>query len=335
MEKYPLKFKPFFIEKIWGGDTLSKLFPQKAVPEEIPVGESWELSVRDDYDSVVANGPYAGESLKGLISRFSTELLGDNGYNGTAGSFPLLYKFLDAHKTLSVQVHPDDDFAMKNEGDLGKMECWYIISARPGSRVYKGVKEGCGRGDFERLLQKNRVEECLNSFEVKKGDVIFLPSRTLHAIGEGLVLYEIQQNSDVTYRAYDWGRMGKNGKPRPLHVDKVLTVTDFNPPERNIEEVPHPEGPFSRQKIIECTYFVLEQIVCSRGFKGITPDDRFMVLTIVDGEGTIRAGIDECFSGGDTMLLPAGVSFEMVPDAPSTILCSYVPPFSDWCKAGS
>jgi mannose-6-phosphate isomerase len=332
MNLYPLKMEPCLVEKIWGGSRLKNLFPAKGISTDALLGESWELAVRADHDSVITNGEYKGTKLSALIARYGDELVGLKGLDPETGRFPLLLKFLDASKVLSVQVHPDDEYALEHENDLGKTEAWYIISAEPGASLIKGVKPGTDAETFRTLLQENRLEECLNSFEVAPGDLVFLPPHTLHAIGEGLVLFEIQQNSDVTYRAYDWGRTDSDGIPRELHVDKVFEVADFSPPENNTETVEREEGDTVRTHLLENRYFVLEELKASSGFGVDVPDDRFLVLTCV--KGGLRADDPERteLSAGETVLLPAGYSCKAEPQEDSLFLVSYVSPSSDWFR---
>ncbi len=334
MDYYPLRLKPYTVEKIWGGTGISEFFPGKGIPSDKQIGESWELSARADHDSTVENGPYAGMTLTRLIARYGDELIGVRGLDPETGRFPLLLKFLDASRVLSVQVHPDDEYALRNENDLGKMEAWYILSSEPGASLIKGVKAGTTAEEFRTLLEEKRLEECLNSFEVSAGDIVFLPPRTLHAIGEGLMLFEIQQSSDVTYRAYDWGRTGMDGKPRELHVDQVLAVTDFSPPEENCVSVIREEGECVRTPLLDTRYFVLEEVIASEGFGMDISPACFMAVTCVKGSGMFSYAEEknEHVRAGDTFLLPAGFTCSFMPEGTSTLLFSYVPPAEDWLR---
>ncbi|MFC1581902.1 type I phosphomannose isomerase catalytic subunit [Planctomycetota bacterium] len=334
MEHYPLTFEPVLLDKIWGGHRLSELFPDKAIDPSRAVGESWELTARSDHDSIIANGIHAGRTINALIEEDPEGIVGAAALEAGRGRFPLLYKFLDASKTLSVQVHPDDDYGLAHGDDLGKMEAWYILAADPGATIIKGVKPGCSAASFRALLDDQRLEECLNAFEVEAGDCVFLPPRTLHAIGSGLVLFEIQQSSDITYRAYDWGRPGIDGQPRELHVAQVMEVTDFNPPAVNTEPIERSRRSFQVTRLTECSYFVLEDVRTADAFTVTAPEDRFAVLTIAEGAGHL--GTDDLhFGPGHTIMLPPSVACTVRPESPADILVSYVPPAGDVVQAGA
>jgi mannose-6-phosphate isomerase len=330
MDHRPLSLAPIFLEKVWGGTRLAGLFPAKGVPAGRPVGEAWELAARPDHASRVAAGPYAGATLAELVARFGPDLTGTRGRAEGDGRFPLLGKFIDAAEDLSLQVHPDDAYALAHTGDLGKMEAWYVIDAGPGARIIKGLRPGSGRDDFKRLLDAGRVAECLNAFPVKAGEVVFLPPRTLHAIGAGLVLFEIQQNSDVTYRAWDWGRTGTDGRPRTLHVDQVLEVADLAPPDRNTEPLPPPVRGRPRL-LVDCRYFVLEELRAAGPGLVRAPADRFMALTAVRGEGRLD-GMP--VAAGNSFCLPAGSRARLEPGPDLVLLAAMVPPRVDWLAEG-
>ncbi|HWI58045.1 MAG TPA: type I phosphomannose isomerase catalytic subunit [Bacillota bacterium] len=220
---YPLTFHPLFKERVWGGRKLEELYG-KPLPPAVPIGESWEISDRPGDVSVIANGPLAGKDLHWLVQHHTAELLGDA--QPYAGRFPLLIKLLDAQEKLSLQVHPPADKAAQLGGEP-KTEMWYIADAMPEAELYVGLKRGVTRGEFERKVQTGTVAECFHQVPVKAGDAMFLPSGRVHAIGAGLVIFEIQQNSDTTYRVFDWNRVGLDGKPRALHVAQSLASIDF------------------------------------------------------------------------------------------------------------
>ena len=221
---YPLKFQPIFKERVWGGRKLEELYG-KALPPGKPIGESWEISDRPGDISVIANGPLAGKNLHWLMEHHGRELLGPSQSSG--GRFPLLVKILDAQEKLSLQVHPPARKAAALGGEP-KTEMWYIADALPGAELYVGLRRGVTREEFERKTQSGTVEDCFHRVGVKRGDVMFLPSGRVHAIGSGLVIFEIQQNSDTTYRVYDWNRLGLDGKPREVHVSQSLESIDFS-----------------------------------------------------------------------------------------------------------
>jgi len=221
---YPLTFHPVFKERVWGGRDLDRLY-QKNLPASVPIGESWEITDRPEGVSVIANGPLAGKDLRWLMDHHARELLGPA--HPQSGRFPLLIKILDAREKLSLQVHPPAAVAGRLGGEP-KTEMWYVADAQPGAELYAGLRRGVTRGAFERKVRDGTVAECFHRVAVKPGDVMFLPSGRVHAIGAGIVIFEIQQNSDTTYRVFDWNRVGLNGKPRELHVEQSLQCIDFN-----------------------------------------------------------------------------------------------------------
>ena len=220
---YPFTFNPIFKERVWGGRNLDALY-KKSLPAKAPIGESWEISDRPGDASVINNGALAGRNLRWLMEHHERDLLGDA--PSQAGLFPLLIKILDAQERLSLQVHPPPGKAAELGGEP-KTELWHIAHAAPESELYVGLKRGITRSEFERRLKDGTVEECFHRIRVQTGDTMFLPSGRVHAIGAGLVIFEIQQNSDTTYRVYDWNRAGTDGKPRQLHVEQSLASIDF------------------------------------------------------------------------------------------------------------
>ena len=221
---YPLTFQPIFKERVWGGRRLEQLYG-KALPADVPIGEAWEIADRPEATSVIANGPLAGQDLRWLMENHPAEMLGP-AYSAV-GRFPLLIKLLDAREKLSLQVHPPAAVAAALGGEP-KTELWYIADAAPGAELYVGLRQGVVRADFERCIQDGSVADCFHRIPVAVGDVMFLPSGRVHAIGAGLVIFEIQQNSDTTYRVFDWNRVGLDGKPRATHVAESLASIDFN-----------------------------------------------------------------------------------------------------------
>ncbi len=221
---YPFTFQPICMEHVWGGQRLEKLFGKK-LPPEVPIGETWEISDRPEAISKITNGPLAGRDLRWLMENHATNLLGDA--PAINGRFPLLVKLIDAVEDLSIQVHPPDIMA----GQLGgepKTEAWYIAHADPGARIYAGLKNDTTRETFESNLRDGTLAECVHCLDVKTGEAMFLPSGRLHALGGGTVVIEVQQNSDTTYRVFDWNRTGLDGQPRELHIEQALASIDFN-----------------------------------------------------------------------------------------------------------
>src|SRR5882672_1179291 len=221
---YPLTFHPIFKERVWGGRKLENLY-QKRLPPGVPIGESWEISDRPGDVSVIANGPLAGKDLHWLVQNRGPELLGAARLE--QGRFPLLIKILDAQEKLSLQVHPPREKALELGGEP-KTEMWYVTDAEPGAELYVGLKKGVTRQEFEEKIPAGRVADCFHRLSVRRGDAMFLPSGRVHALGAGLVLFEVQQNSDTTYRVFDWNRAGLDGKPRELHLAQSLASVDFN-----------------------------------------------------------------------------------------------------------
>ena len=222
---YPLTFHPIFKDRVWGGREMERLY-QKKLPPGRPIGESWEISDRPGDVSVIANGPLAGKNLRWLMENHRAELLGD-AKPANENRFPLLCKILDAREKLSLQVHPPAGKAAELGGEP-KTEMWFIADAAPGAELFVGLKRGVTRAEFEKKIETGEVAECFHRVPVRAGDAMFLPSGRVHAIGAGLVIFEIQQNSDTTYRVFDWNRVGLDGKPRELHVAQSLASIDFN-----------------------------------------------------------------------------------------------------------
>ncbi len=222
---YGLSFHPVFKERVWGGRLLEQLY-HKALPPGVPIGESWEISDRPgDVSSLAGGGPLYGRDLRWLMENCERDLLGDA--KSANGRFPLLVKILDAQEKLSLQVHPPAHKATELGGEP-KTEAWYIAHAAPGAELYVGLKRGVTRAGFEAKIKTGGVAECFHRVPVKAGDTMFLPSGRVHAIGAGLVIFEFQQNSDTTYRVFDWNRVGLDGKPRDLHVEQSLASVDFD-----------------------------------------------------------------------------------------------------------
>lgn len=225
-ELYPLKFKPVFKEVIWGDQRLRTEL-SKDIPTDRKIGESWELSAVKDNYSVVRNGFLAGNSLPELIEVYMGDLVGEKIFDTYGEQFPLLFKFIDANDVLSIQVHPGDELARTRHNDNGKTEMWYVIAAEEGAELISGFNREIDKETYLHHLKNNTLPEILNHEKVQSGDVFFLPAGRVHAIGAGILLAEIQQTSDITYRIFDWNRVGKDGKPRQLHTDQALDAIDY------------------------------------------------------------------------------------------------------------
>ena len=301
---YPLTFNPIFKERVWGARNLERLYGKK-LPANVPIGESWEISDRTGDVSVVNNGPLAGKELRWLVENHRADLLGDAKLE--AGRFPLLIKLLDAQEKLSLQVHPPASKAAELRGDP-KTEMWFIADAIPDAELYVGLKRGVTRADFERRIGDGSVAECFHRARVRAGDSMFLPSGRVHAIGAGLVIFEIQQNSDTTYRVFDWNRVGLDGKPRELHVPQSLASIDFDdfePALVNASEVTHTNH--STRQLVNHALFSVDKFTVHRRDEIVLLGGRMQIIGVVSGE--VRVGgvlkTNPILRPGDFCLIPA------------------------------
>ena len=323
---YPLKFRPLYKNYIWGGRNLKRF--GKKLPEG-KTAESWEVSCHPDGVSVVSNGIYSGTALPELIGEFGRELVGNELPQGEVEKFPLLVKLIDANEKLSVQVHPDDGYAaLYEKGELGKNEAWYVLDAKQGARLVYDVLPGVTAESFERAVSENRIESCLKYVQVYPGDVLNIPAGLVHAIGEGILIAEIQQNSNTTYRVYDYDRVDAKGNKRPLHIDKALDVIDFNSSGRR-EKTEGLEcalnARVSRRFLIANRYFSLELYRVYGHIDEYANGSRFSIYVFIDGEGEIqfRGGAVK-FSKGESVLIPAALGEYRV-SGKFKALRSYVP----------
>jgi len=311
----PLLLNPIYRRYLWGGRRFAT-----ALGRDLPPGddyaESWEVVDRGSDQSVVATGPLAGTTLGTLVRDRGRELLGRHAPQQT---FPLLFKFLDARHDLSVQVHPDDARARRLEPpDRGKTEAWYVIDASPGARIYAGLREGIDRHALEVALRTGRCRDVLHSFVPRAGDCIFIPAGTVHAIGAGLLVAEIQQSSDVTYRLHDWNRVGADGRPRPLHVDAGLdAVTQFGPVH---PVVPRVTADPAVTRLVECPYFRLEVVRPNPSVAAVTVggDDACHLLVVITGHATLEPRWDLPPLGpGRCLLVPAAAGPQTIAAVPA------------------
>src|SRR5579864_5723002 len=284
---YPLQFEPILKRLIWGGRRLATIL-NKSLGQESDYAESWEVSDYGDDVSRVTNGPLAGMSLRSLVRERGAELFGQA--MGPCHQFPLLVKFLDANRVLSVQVHPDDERGRRLAGDNGKTETWVIVHAEPGSLIYAGLCPGVTRASFAAALETGQVEPLLHRFEARAGDCIMIPAGTVHAIGAGVVLAEIQQMSDATFRVYDWGRVDASGQPRKLHLAEALESTNFDAgPVNPIVPTAEPIASGQRERLSHCRYFALERLrLTAPTAVGAGSNDRFTILIGLAGSGELR-----------------------------------------------
>ncbi|WP_182866736.1 type I phosphomannose isomerase catalytic subunit [Rhodopirellula sp. JC639] len=312
---YPLKFRPLIKQTLWGGSKLGQLLG-KSIGDENNYAESWEIVDHGQDQSVVENGPLAGESLAGLIRTDASWTLGNS---TTDAMFPLLLKYLDCNRVLSVQVHPDDAYGQTMEvPDRGKTEAWYVVDAQPGSLIYAGLKRGVDRAALAEAMAAGETNRVLHSFSPSPGDCVFIPAGTVHALGAGLVIAEIQQSSDTTFRLFDWNRVGADGNPRPLHVEQSLEVSDYESgPVAARQSDPAVEG---WQRLVACDKFELSSLENGSGTVG--GDERFHILTVPHGTATLRTPDESMeLSRGQSVLLPAAMpECSITCNAESTVL---------------
>ena len=299
-----LKLTPSCKDYLWGGSRLRSDFGIKS--DLNPLAEAWVLSCHPDGPSYVANGEYAGETLSEYILMEGKKVTGTHSRHYS--QFPLLIKFIDAKDDLSIQVHPDDEYAMKNEGQYGKTEMWYIVDCEEGASLYYGFSREVSKEEFEKRIKNKTLLEVLNKVEVHKGDVLFIEPGTIHAIGKGNLIAEIQENSNVTYRVYDYGRKDANGKERDLHIEKALQVTKRVPILRKKSFEPH---------IVDCDYFTVDKVVLDgqrmKKIFGEIDKTSFTSLLVLDGTGKVQSG-EECVEvqKGDSVFITANAGeYEM------------------------
>jgi mannose-6-phosphate isomerase len=289
----PITFAPLAMERVWGGRELERVYGRKLPDPALPFGESWEIVDRPDVQSIVDYGAFLGNSLHDLWTRHRAEIFGDD--LPDQPRFPLLIKVLDARDDLSVQVHPPAHLAASLGGEP-KTEMWFVADCDPSAKLYVGLKHGVSRSDFETAIATGRVADCIHAIEPSPGESIFIPSGRLHAIGAGFLIHEIQQNSDTTYRVFDWNRPGLDGQPRELHVEKSLASIDFNDFEPTMDT---PAG----ETLARCEHFRTERKSLQPGETLANPtSDRFSIVSVVEGELTSATG--RVFPKGQFLILP-------------------------------
>ncbi|MFO7611701.1 MAG: type I phosphomannose isomerase catalytic subunit [Clostridia bacterium] len=316
---YPILFEPLYKDYIWGGRKLAQL--GKKLPGGI-VAESWEIACHPAGTGIIANGDFSGMGLDRLLEIRGPEVLGSIVYSHSHGRFPLLIKLIDANGDLSVQVHPDDNYARTNEnGELGKSEMWYIVDAEPGSKLVSGVKPGVTREMFQKAAADGTISSCLGYIDVKPGDCFDIPAGHVHAIGKGSLICEVQQNSNTTYRVYDYDRTDQSGKKRQLHMEKALDVIDFDSRGGNCKGLEISTKTCNRTYLKANKYFAAEHIELNGSVVEDTLGERFHCLTVLSGSIEIN-GTE--VPGGHSCLIPASAgSYEVRGTA--RIIKSYVP----------
>lgn len=302
---YPLKFRPILKSVVWGGE---KIAPFKEITtDQHNIGESWELSGVKGNESVVANGEYAGRTITELVHEFKGRLIGQKNYEKTGDQFPLLIKFIDAKQDLSIQVHPDDELAAaRHNGSKGKTEMWYVVAADKDAHLMSGLTQKITPDEYEQRVNNHTITDVLHDYKVAPGDVFFLPAGRIHSIGSGSFIAEIQQTSDITYRIYDFGRLGLDGKPRELHTELAKAAIDYTV---------YPDYKTSYEKetgkenvLVDCSYFTTSMYELDSPLTRDLKDmDSFLVVICIAGKGTLKdaEGNEVTMHQGETVLVPA------------------------------
>ena len=300
--------KPTGKDYIWGGTRLKAEFGKDFLPQD-PLAETWECSVHPDGPSYAVSGPHAGQKLIDILEAHS-DYLGTSPSLTDCPGLPVLVKFIDAKNNLSVQVHPDDAYANREEnGEAGKTEMWYVVDAEPGAKLVFGLNRETSAEELRRSLADGTVERYLRYVPVHRDDVFFIAAGTIHAIGSGALIAEIQQNSNLTYRLYDYGRLGKDGKPRQLHIDKALAVADLSGsqnPRQPMRVLRYSPG-FARESLSRCPYFQVDRCLLNASDIALEPlPESFRVLVCLSGNGTLLEGDEQLsFTKGQTVFIPA------------------------------
>lgn len=320
---YPLRFEPIFQRYIWGGRRLQTVLGKDIGAETS--AESWEVVDRKEAQSVIANGEFRGRTLRSVIREHPVELMGQH---RALEAFPLLFKFLDCHRNLSVQVHPDDEAAaLLDPPDLGKTEAWVVIQAAPGSVIYAGLKPGVDRSQLAAAVEAGSTASCLHCFEPQVGDCVFIPAGTCHALGSGLLIAEIQQSSDTTYRLFDWNRVDDQGNPRELHIQRGLDAIDYQMGPVSAQKPIGTDNPH-RERLVACDKFNLDRLRLSVGESAvIESQDRAHLLAMLSGTVDVDCDPDSRpLITGQTLMLPSSLGrTRILAEETSTLLDVYLP----------
>ncbi|WP_421918207.1 type I phosphomannose isomerase catalytic subunit [Marinifilum sp.] len=325
MSLYPLKFKPILKDKIWGGSKLKTVLNKDFSP--LPnAGESWEISGVAGDISQVSNGKLAGNNLEELIEVYMGDLVGDKVYDNFGVEFPLLIKFIDANDVLSIQVHPDDELSKERHNAFGKTEMWYVIEADKGSELIVGFNQEVDKAKYVAKLEEGKLEEILNNEPVKKGSCFFIPAGRVHAIGKGILLAEIQQTSDVTYRMYDWNRTDDQGNPRELHTELAVDAIDYSYEKKYRTDYKTELN--ETKELVRCPYFTTNTLEFDKQIeKDYSQLDSFVIYMCLDGDFTIESegGHTIEVAKGETVLIPAALeSILLFPKGKTEILEVYI-----------
>ena len=319
-----LKFEPIFKTLVWGGE---KIAPYKGIEtEQKHIGESWELSGVAGNESVVAEGPLKGKSIAELVKEYKGELVGEHVYANTGDEFPLLIKFIDALTDLSIQVHPNDELAaIRHNGSKGKTEMWYVVDAAPGAHLLTGLTEKITPEQYAAKVADGTITDVLARYDVHPGDVFFLPAGRIHAICGGCFIAEIQQTSNITYRIYDYGRLGLDGKPREVHTELAKDAIDYTVyPDYRTHYSPEQD---EEQEVVSCQYFTTSIYDLTLPYaKDLSGIDSFMVVMCLSGSGTLEVDGNEIpVRQGETVLIPASADdICFIPEDGMKVLTSYI-----------
>ncbi|WP_040251382.1 type I phosphomannose isomerase catalytic subunit [Psychroserpens mesophilus] len=318
---YPIKFQPILKEKIWGGQKLHTLLNKDS---KLPnIGESWEISDVENDTSVILNGALKGKSLKDLLEIFKADLLGEKNYKIFGNKFPLLIKFIDAREDLSIQLHPNDELAAKRHNSFGKTEMWYVMQADDDANLIVGFNQKMTPEKYLKHLEDKTLTEILNFDQVKTGDTYFIEVGRVHAIGAGVLLAEIQQTSDITYRVYDWDRVDDKGNERELHND--LAIDAFNFEMEDDFRVAYETDKNSSNEMVSCPYFTTSFLHITEPILKINTKDSFFIYICVEGEAMIETeNASEFIQKGETILIPAGIETYKITSANAKLLEVYV-----------
>ena len=319
-----MKFEPLLTPFVWGGQ---KIAPYKGIiSQDTNIGESWELSGVEGLVSVVANGPLAGKTITELVKMYKGQLVGEHVYANTGDEFPLLFKFIDAHRDLSIQVHPNDALAAQlHPGSRGKTEMWYVIAAEPGAKLYSGLTKTITPEQLATMAADGTITDVLACHDVKPGDVFFLPAGRIHAICSGCFIAEIQQTSDLTYRIYDYGRMGLDGKPRQLHIPQAQQAVDYKVYGNYRTEYEPVQD--EEVELVSCPYFTTSVLDLTLPYaKDLSELDSFLTVMCLSGSGTLEVDGEEISIGqGETVLIPADADDVcFIPEDGMKLLTSYI-----------
>ncbi len=326
---YPLKFRPIFKDKIWGGDKINSVMglDYGSLPN---CGEAWIVSGVDGDSSEVTNGFLAGNELNELVEVYMGELVGEANYERFGNEFPVLVKILDARDWLSVQVHPDDQLAAERGLGRGKTEMWYVLDAEPGSELISGFSKEITKEEFQERIANGTIKEVMNYEEVKKGDLFFMPAGRVHALGPGILLAEIQETSDTTYRIYDWDRTDDKGNPRELHIEESIEAVDYS--KSNQAKTLYQRKPKGTTSLVKCPHFTTNLVDVTEPIaKDYSALDSFVILICLDGAVRLESEVGvEVLTKGETVLIPAVLEVvRMYPEGNCSLMEVYLDEISE------